>query len=122
MVERMALEKLSLEVDRIVSAPYLVSLKGLHDILRHESCTTSTLRTWAAFRPCQIDTLASIVLDSIKPWPYTLDILSSLVSIEAFRDSVLQLLPTILDELLEGAVADGQDASNSIKSDKVINF
>ena len=87
---RYTMEDLHAEVYRITNCPYTPSLKvsetktekrkiadahkqKLFDIL--QNFDTSLLQLWARSNPCQIDYLATIVLEALELWPFTIDIL-----------------------------------------------
>lgn len=70
-------ESLTVEIDRIVTSPYPTQLKGLHDIASNK-CTRAHIARWTLSRPCQIERLASCLLDALHRWPYVLDLLNRL--------------------------------------------
>ncbi|PGH26669.1 hypothetical protein AJ80_01615 [Polytolypa hystricis UAMH7299] len=74
--------------------------QGLHDIVTQANFPLAALRSWAILKPCHVDPLASLVLESLDEWPYTIHIFCVFASIEAFRDAILRQQPTVLDELL----------------------
>ncbi|KAL1959631.1 hypothetical protein VTO42DRAFT_1666 [Malbranchea cinnamomea] len=77
MVE-MALKRVTTEVNRVVAAPYPVSLKGLYDVVCSDDCGTYVPRTWGESEPCQIAPLARAVLETLRQWPYAVKLLTSL--------------------------------------------
>ncbi|EKG11605.1 hypothetical protein MPH_11098 [Macrophomina phaseolina MS6] len=95
------LETLTAEVERIVSAPYAVSLKNLHDILLQ--CDNYILHAWADASACQVLPLARCVKEALQIWPYAIEILHKLAQTCAFRDAFLQQDPNILDAFLRKA-------------------
>ena len=50
--------------------------------------------------PCQIDRLATEVLDGLRHWPYILDIVERLSSDVIIRDALLRLEPTLLRDIV----------------------
>jgi hypothetical protein len=50
--------------------------------------------------PCQIDRLATEVLDGLRHWPYILDIVERLSSDETIRNIFLRLEPTLLRDIV----------------------
>ncbi len=96
-----SMEAIALEIRRIVEAPYLVSLKSLHNIL--QNVDNVVLQEWANACPNHVTLLASVVIESLQLWPYTLEILRKMSCIPFFRDAALQSSPFLLKELLDKA-------------------
>ncbi|KAL9121926.1 MAG: hypothetical protein Q9187_001518 [Circinaria calcarea] len=102
-------EELAAEIRRVVTSPYSVSLKPLHDILHHAK--THDLRDWADGNGCQLNGLAAAVLEELQIWPYTLDIIQKLAPVTAFRDALLRQKPALLIVLLDKAGQSDPDAN-----------
>ncbi|KAI9715876.1 MAG: hypothetical protein M1812_005696 [Candelaria pacifica] len=96
------LQDLTQEIRRIVLSPYPVSLKKLHDITSR--IDDSTILYWAEGHPCQVDPLASAVLEALQLWPFALSILQRLSLIVDFRNAILSQQPLLLDDLLKKAI------------------
>ncbi|KAK7513367.1 uncharacterized protein IWZ02DRAFT_80161 [Phyllosticta citriasiana] len=100
-----SLDALTAEVERVVSSPYAVSLKKLHDILLE--CDSATIRTWALSSRCVVYPLAKCAREALQLWPYTLQIIQKLALAPPFRDEFLKQDPSILDSLLREATSSG---------------
>ncbi|KAK2757338.1 hypothetical protein FQN54_004852 [Arachnomyces sp. PD_36] len=107
-------DRLARHVNRIVTASYAVSLKDLHCLVqgiekKNEHPRILALRRWVDAKPCQVDALAAAILEGLHEWPYVFEILTAFASSsKTFRDVVLRLQPTLLDEFLKKAV-DGDE-------------
>ncbi|OJD33938.1 kinesin k39 [Diplodia corticola] len=95
-------ETLTAEVERVVSAPYAVCLKRLHDILIE--CNPLVVQAWADASACQLAPLARCVRKAFDTWNYTLDIFERLVLARPFRDAFLAQYPSMLDAFLQKAL------------------
>ncbi|KAK7606263.1 hypothetical protein BKA81DRAFT_372145 [Phyllosticta paracitricarpa] len=100
-----SLDALTTEVERVVSSPYAVSLKKLHDILLE--CDSATIRTWALSSRCVVYPLAKCAREALQLWPYTLQIIQKLALAPPFRDEFLKQDPSILDSLLREVTSSG---------------
>ncbi|KAK8185295.1 uncharacterized protein BKA78DRAFT_382722 [Phyllosticta capitalensis] len=100
-----SLDVLTTEVNRIVSSPYAVSFKKLHDILLE--CDSVTIRTWALSSKCVVCPLAKCVREALQLWPDTLQVIQKLALAPPFRDEFLTQDPTILDGFLREAKSSG---------------
>ncbi|TID17144.1 hypothetical protein E2P81_ATG09698 [Venturia nashicola] len=92
------------EIDRIVNSPYPVALKTLDDTLRRDK-HGALFRFYAASNPCKVQRLAKEVYNAIELWPYVLGLLEQLCAEPTFRRFILQHYPTLLDSLLQKAIA-----------------
>ncbi|KAK8155981.1 hypothetical protein IWX90DRAFT_55287 [Phyllosticta citrichinensis] len=100
-----SLDALTAEVHRVVSSPYAVSLKKLHDTLLE--CDSATIRTWALSSKCVVYPLAKCAREALQLWPYTLQIIQKLALAPPFRDELLKQDPSILNSLLQEATSSG---------------
>src|SRR5579862_4382421 len=83
-----------------------MELQGLHDIAREAG--VSLLELWALSHRCEIETLASVVIDSLSWCPYAASMLEILANTEGLRNAILRQRPTLLDALLKKAVVSRQ--------------
>ncbi|KZF20475.1 hypothetical protein L228DRAFT_285177 [Xylona heveae TC161] len=85
------------EAWRIVQAPYICSLKRLHDSL----CVTFDIyiSRWAKYNPCLVESLVSDVSECLWTSPYALNILVHLSKSLPARDAFLRRNPGLLDLL-----------------------
>ncbi|MCJ1285929.1 hypothetical protein MMC26_005271 [Xylographa opegraphella] len=103
---------LASEVLRVIAAPYAVSLKALYSVLR--SAAPVTIHHWAQGHRCQIDALASAVLEELPLWPYTLEIIERLSVAISIRNAFLRLDPKLLPNLLQKAnITSGEEIEAS---------
>ncbi|KAI9769435.1 MAG: hypothetical protein M1840_004137 [Geoglossum simile] len=101
------MERLTEEIHRVLNSPYTVSLKGLHDITREaDACL---LELWALSHQCEIEALASVVIDSLSWCPFAAPVLETLVTTERLRSAILHQRPALLDALLKKAVISQQN-------------
>ncbi|KAI9819234.1 MAG: hypothetical protein M1827_007390 [Pycnora praestabilis] len=94
---------LTAEVLRVVTSPYAVSLKSLHDVVKETN--DATIQSWADGHACQIKALASAILEGLQLWPYVLTIVQRLSRVVSIRNAILLQQPTFLDMLLRAAAA-----------------
>ena len=62
------------------------------------------LQLWARGNPCQVDYLATIVLEALELWPFAVDVLKVMASVPSFRNSALQQKPMLLETLFTNAM------------------
>jgi hypothetical protein len=119
------MERLAEEIHRVLNSPYTVSLKvapsrclssprvgeshqinlielqGLYDITREAG--VRVLELWALSHRCEIETLASVVIDSLSWCPFAALVLENIATTEGLRNAILHQRPTLLDALLKKA-------------------
>lgn len=118
-----AASNLAVEIRRIVSLPYAVSLRVCPSLVRELSVYRLTLpkqnldsilnslplrdlTTWALSHPCQTHALADAVLTGLEICPYALGVLEVVAKVKEIRDEMLQIKPALLDGFLRNAMAD----------------
>ncbi|KAB8258291.1 hypothetical protein BDV32DRAFT_160007 [Aspergillus pseudonomiae] len=92
------------EVERLITAPYAPSLQDLYELVEHTP--TVSLRSWAFHKPCQVGALVDALVDGLSCSSFALHLISSFTSLAAFRDSLLERYPCILDQFLQKAIED----------------
>ncbi|OOQ81565.1 hypothetical protein PEBR_42457 [Penicillium brasilianum] len=103
--------RLTREVERVVTAPYVPSLQDLHSLI--QTSALSTLRFWALHKPCQVGRLAEVLLESLSRSRVALPLLAAFARIEIFRDVLLHRQPVLLDAFLEQALTAGESEYHS---------
>ncbi|KAK3707259.1 hypothetical protein LTR37_012260 [Vermiconidia calcicola] len=103
-------EELASEIDRIVNSPYPTQLKHLRDLLCTK-CSARDVSRWILAKPCQVESLASCVLEGLRQWPYVLEIVEKLSGHIKIRDALLRLEPSLLHDLTLQAVKAGDAQS-----------
>ncbi|KAK6831613.1 hypothetical protein RU639_002850 [Aspergillus parasiticus] len=92
------------EVERLITAPYAPSLQDLYDLVQHTP--NVSLRSWASHKPCQVGALVDALVDGLSRSSFALHLISIFTSLAAFRDSLLERYPCILDQFLQKATED----------------
>ncbi|KAE8359358.1 hypothetical protein BDV27DRAFT_168588 [Aspergillus caelatus] len=92
------------EVERLITAPYAPSLQDLYDLVQHTP--NVSLRSWASHKPCQVGPLVDALIDGLSRSSLALHLISTFTSLAAFRDSLLERYPCILDQFLQKAIED----------------
>ncbi|KAJ1715685.1 hypothetical protein COH20_005921 [Aspergillus flavus] len=92
------------EVERLITAPYAPSLQDLYDLVQHTP--NVSLRSWASHKPCQVGALVDALVDGLSRSSFALHLISIFTSLSAFRDSLLERYPCILDQFLQKAIED----------------
>ncbi|CEJ57176.1 hypothetical protein PMG11_05880 [Penicillium brasilianum] len=103
--------RLTREVERVVTAPYVPSLQDLHSLI--QTSALSTLRFWTLHKPCQVGRLAEVLLESLSRSRVALPLLAAFARIEIFRDVLLHRQPVLLDAFLEQALTAGESEYHS---------
>lgn len=84
--------------------------QSLRDALQSEDAEQSINR-WALAKPCQVQRLASSVLEALPHWPHVLEIVTALSSNMVARNAFLDQEPQLIHDLIRRAV-DANDANS----------
>ncbi|KAE8374408.1 hypothetical protein BDV26DRAFT_295988 [Aspergillus bertholletiae] len=90
------------EVERIITAPYAPSLQDLYELAQH--APTVSFHSWASHKPCQVGALVDVLVDGMSRSNFALHLIGTFTSLAAFRDSLLERYPCILDQFLQKAI------------------